>query len=87
MASGKEMPKLDIGKEFPNMSASDQHFIKKIEQLNKLRATDVRKLKTNNRLVGGVLAGAVLGIYFYSMFSVRQEKFLDFDEVPGKKAQ
>ena len=42
----------------------------------------MRKYQKRNILVGLGLTAGVLGIYFYSMFAVKQENFLDkeFDE-------
>lgn len=34
--------------------------------------------------LGCILGGTVFGIYLYSMFSVKQEKFLDDFEEPKK---
>jgi hypothetical protein len=53
--------------------------------LNVTRAKDIKLLRGRNKLAGLVIATGVFGIYFYTIFSVKQEKFLDFDVVPEKK--
>ena len=51
-----------MAKEFAKLSESDQHFVKKLEQLNKTRAKDVKVLRGKNKIFGAVVACTVFGI-------------------------
>lgn len=63
MASdASRMPKVDMSKEFDNLSKTEQHFIKKLEQMNKERAKDLRVLRKRNLFTGLLFAGGVFGI-------------------------
>jgi len=84
---GKSAPFVDMQKEFQKMSASDQHYIKKVEKMNLDRAKDMKLLRNRNKITGGIIGALVVGIYAYTILSVRQEKFLDdFDATQVKKA-
>ena len=65
-SSPKEMPRVDMGKEFANMSSSDQHFIKKMEKLNTDRAKTVMKMRGRNLLVGALLGTGAVAICILS---------------------
>jgi len=81
------MPEVDMKKEFSRLNAVDQHFVKKIEDMNIKRANDAKRLRTKNKLTGLLIGAAVIGIYAYTILSVKQEKFLDdLDAVPVKKS-
>jgi hypothetical protein len=81
-----QMPLVDMKKEFEKLNASDQHFIKKLEKLNLTRAKDTKMLRSRNKLTGILIGAAVIGIYAYTILSVKQEKFLDdFDKTSVKK--
>lgn len=62
MADSKEMPRVDMKKEFPNLNETEKHFIRKIENMNLERAGRLTKMKSRNKLTGVLLAGAVFGI-------------------------
>ncbi|KAK7488190.1 hypothetical protein BaRGS_00020632 [Batillaria attramentaria] len=86
MADPKRMEKVDMAKEFSKLSESDQYFVRKLEQMNRDRARDMKALRRKNWITGLAIGAGVLSIYFYSMYAVRQERFLaDFDKVPDKK--
>jgi hypothetical protein len=68
------------------LKPSEQHFVKKVEDMNVNRAKDMKLLRGRNKLAGLFIAAGVFGIYFFTIFSVKQEKFLDFDTVPEKKS-
>uniref|UniRef100_A0A336LLT7 Cytochrome c oxidase assembly factor 3 n=1 Tax=Culicoides sonorensis TaxID=179676 RepID=A0A336LLT7_CULSO len=63
---------------------SDIDFMKLIESQNLERVKKLQKTRKNNFLVGCILGGTVLSIYMYSMFTVKQETFLDDFEEPKK---
>ena len=61
MASN-EMPKVDMAKEFVNLSESDKHFVKKLERMNTDRAKDMKMMRGRNKLTGVLLGVGVLAI-------------------------
>lgn len=80
-APDKELPKIKYGNNATKIDKSQLEFMKLIEQQNLERVTQLKRVKRNNLLTAGALVGSVLGIYAYSILSVKQEKFLDdFDE-------
>merc|ERR1711964_737008 len=84
--SSDRMQKVNMQKEFANLTDSQKYFIRKLEEINKERAQTVKSLKRRNLLTGFIIGGCVLSIYLYSMAAVRQEKFLDdFDTVAAAK--
>ena len=77
MAGNDQMPKVDLAKDRPKFSEAQLDHMRLVEKLNALRVTELQRLKRNNYITAGVIATCVLGIYGYSMFAVKQEKFLD----------
>lgn len=77
MSESDRMPKIDLSK----LRQSDLDFIKFVEKQNRERVEKLIRLRKRNLFTGCLLGVGVFSIYFYSMFAVRQEKFLDdFDE-------
>lgn len=63
------------------LSPAQLNFMKLIEQQNLERVAKLERIRRRNAWTGLGLGALVLGIYGYSMFAVKQEKFLDdFDE-------
>lgn len=63
------------------LKPSEVDFMKLIEKENIYRVKKLQSLRKRNNLTGIILGGSVLSIYLYSMFAIKQEKFLDdFDE-------
>ncbi len=60
--AGEGMEKIDMAKEFTKLSESDQHFIKKLEQMNIGRAKDIKKMRWRNKITGLTVLGGVIGI-------------------------
>ncbi|GFT68399.1 coiled-coil_56 domain-containing protein [Nephila pilipes] len=64
-----------------NLSSSLQEaqlmYMKRIEKENLERVMRLKKIRRNNIITGFGLAGVVLGTYLYSIFTVKQENFLD----------
>ncbi|XP_014784781.1 cytochrome c oxidase assembly factor 3, mitochondrial [Octopus bimaculoides] len=86
MAENRQMPKVDMQKEFAGLSESQKYFVRKLESINKERAQNIKSLKRRNLMTGFLIGGCVLAIYIYSMTAVRQEKFLDeFDALPNSQ--
>ncbi|KAK9696138.1 Cytochrome c oxidase assembly factor 3 [Popillia japonica] len=60
---------------------TDLDFMRFIEKQNRERVEKLKRLRRNNLITAGLLGCGVFSIYFYSMFAVKQETFLDdFDE-------
>ncbi|XP_053992771.1 cytochrome c oxidase assembly factor 3, mitochondrial isoform X1 [Hylaeus volcanicus] len=75
-ADGKHnefMPKVDM----KDMKSLDVMFMKQAEEINLRRSLRYQKIRRSNIIGGTSLALGVLGIYFYSMYAVKQETFLD----------
>ena len=56
------MPKVDMSKVFHKLNASDQHYIKIIEKMNKTRVATHANIKFRNRVTGTALGLLALGI-------------------------
>lgn len=67
------------------LKQSEIDFMKLIEEQNLQRVLKLKKTRKNNILTGVALGISVLGIYGYSMYAVKQEKFLDDFEEPAKE--
>lgn len=78
------MPKVDVKKDGRRLKSTDIVYMKRMEQQNIERAQKVQIYrKANNRLAFALGLG-VIGIYTYTIYSVKQEKFLDDFEEPEK---
>ncbi|KAJ6647599.1 Cytochrome c oxidase assembly factor 3, mitochondrial, partial [Pseudolycoriella hygida] len=66
------------------LKPAEADFMKLIEKENLIRVQKLQSLRKRNNLTGIILGGSVLSIYFYSMFAVKQEKFLDDFSEPVK---
>lgn len=77
MSGSDRMPKIDLSK----LKQSDLDFIKAFEKQNLERVQKLKRIRRNNIITGSLLGLGVFGVYFYSMWAVHQESFLDdFDE-------
>lgn len=77
MSADDRMPKIDLTK----LKQTDLDFMRFIEKQNRERVEKLKRLRRNNLITAGLLGCGVFSIYFYSMFAVKQETFLDdFDE-------
>uniref|UniRef100_A0A182FC18 rRNA adenine N(6)-methyltransferase n=1 Tax=Anopheles albimanus TaxID=7167 RepID=A0A182FC18_ANOAL len=83
MSSGQgEKGEFKIAEPGRQLKRAEADFMRLIEQQNLQRVQKLQRQRRNNKLTGIALGGTVLGIYLYSMFSVKQEKFLDDFEEP-----
>lgn len=80
MSDSNHMPKIDLGK----LKQVDLKFIQQIEKQNFERVQRLKRLRTKNIITGSLIGVAVLSIYGYSIWSVRQESFLDDFDEPAK---
>ncbi len=58
----KDMQKIDMAKEFVNLSESDKHYVRKLESMNLKRATNTKAMRSRSRYAGALLGVAVFGI-------------------------
>ncbi|XP_008200280.1 cytochrome c oxidase assembly factor 3, mitochondrial [Tribolium castaneum] len=78
MSESDRMPKIDRTK----LKQTDIDFIKFVEKQNLDRVRKLQTLRRKNLITVSLLGTAVLGIYGYSIWAVRQENFLDDFEIP-----
>lgn len=64
------------------LSQIEQMYMNKIKERNDERYLKEKKVKIHYRVTGSLLVLFVLSVYFYTMFAIRQEKFLDDFDVP-----
>lgn len=81
-SSGEVLKKIDLEKEMKNFTPVQQLYIQRMIAQNKERYERARRLKSHQRIAAVTLFTFILSVYFYTMFSIRQEKFLDDFEVP-----
>ena len=74
--------KIDLRKEMASLPEAQQMYIKRIIAKNNERYEKEKKLKLHHRISGAILFSVVFSIYFYSMYAVKQEKFLDDFDMP-----
>ena len=81
MGDNEQMKKVDLVKDKANISRTTIDYMKIVEKENLRRVQELRRIRQRNIRTGLMLGAGVFGIYMYTIFSVRQEKFLDdFDE-------
>lgn len=72
---------IKYGESAPKLDRAQLEFMKLVEKQNLERVAKLQKVRRNNLITGGALLTSVIGIYTYSILSVKQESFLDdFDE-------
>lgn len=81
MANSDQMPKVDFLKD-GEIDKRLLQQIKFVERQNLLRASRLNRMRKNARFTGLLLGGIALSIYGYSIYSIKQESFLDDFEEP-----
>ena len=77
----EQMPKVNLTRDAPRLTISDLHHMKRIEEENLKRVIKFKRTRFLNRVTATGLVAGVIGIYSYTIWAVKQEKFLDdFDE-------
>lgn len=69
-------------KEGLKLTQNQINFMKLIEKENLVRVSKLKNTQKRNRWTGLALGCTVLGIYAYSILSIKQETFLDDFEMP-----
>lgn len=73
--------KISNPSEGPELTPAQLNFMKLMEAENLERVTKLQRTCRRNTWTGWGLTGIVFGIYAYSIYAVKQERFLDdFDE-------
>lgn len=80
MGDRDRMPKLSGEK----LSSSAIDYMKFVEKQNLERVEKLKRLRRNNIITGSLVGLGVVSIYLYSIFAVKQERFLDDFEEPQK---
>jgi hypothetical protein len=70
--------KLDLNK----LSKAQQMYINRLNMANLKRYEAVQRRRKIARYMGTALFVTVFSIYFYTMFAIKQEKFLDNFDIP-----
>lgn len=78
------MPKVDILKDTDKLKSTDIVYMKRAEEQNLQRAKIVHGHRKSNNRTAIPLGLIAIGIYAYTLYSVKQEKFLDDFEMPEK---
>lgn len=76
-----EVDEADIQKQLGTLQMD---FIKKAEKSNKKRANLHRFFRRKDWMIAAFCFSLVLGIYFYTIFAIKQEKFLDDFDMPDE---
>lgn len=71
------MPKVDLEKDSFKLKDVNIALMREIEKQNLERVQRLKKLRKSNKILGLTLGATVLSVYFYTMYTVRQERFLD----------
>ncbi|KAK3921701.1 Cytochrome c oxidase assembly factor 3, mitochondrial [Frankliniella fusca] len=82
MADENKQPKIDPLKGRQGVHAATRDYINLIEKQNLYRVSELVKHRRRTNITGLSLFGLVIGIYTYTIFAVKQEKFLDDFEEP-----
>lgn len=81
MAGNDQMPTVDFNKQ-GEVDKRILQQIKFVERQNLVRVTRLQRMRKNARYTGLLLGGITLSIYGYSIYSIKQETFLDDFEEP-----
>lgn len=74
--------KIDLNKDMDKLLPEHKIYIQKLIEKNNERYAAQKKLRRHQLTAGTILFAIVFSIYFYTMFSIQQEKFLDDFDVP-----
>ena len=85
VAKGSEdrfMRRVDLTKDWEKLKPVQKIYIQKLNALANEQFSNQKKAKRNQRIGGAIFGTIVLSIYFYSMYAIKQEKFLDDFNIP-----
>jgi len=69
--------KIDLSKDIDKLSPDQKIYIQKLVEKNTERFTIQQRLRRHYNVTGLILTSFVLSIYAYTLYSIKQEKFLD----------
>lgn len=72
----------DIKNQMHKLSSMQSAYMEKLNKKTLEKHTREKRLKKHYRITGSLLFAFVISVYFYSMYAVSQEKFLDDFQVP-----
>ncbi|XP_012534997.1 cytochrome c oxidase assembly factor 3, mitochondrial [Monomorium pharaonis] len=84
VTQNETMPKVDLIKDGEKLKSTDVVYMKRMEEQNFQRAKKVQGYRRSNNRTAISLGLVALGIYAYTIYAVKQEKFLDDFEMPEK---
>lgn len=79
------MPKVNWTTDSNKINVSNILLMQEIEKKNSERVKQLIKLRRSNKILGSLLGVAVFSIYLYTIYTVKQEKFLDDFKEPEKE--
>lgn len=82
MADEGKLPKIDPLQGRQGLHEATRHYINIIEKQNEHRVKQLLAQRRRTRYTGLSLGALVIAIYTYTIFSVKQERFLDDFEEP-----
>ena len=69
------------------LGAVQMNFVKKAERINLERATKHRAYRNKDWIIAGFCFSLALSIYGYTIYAIKQERFLDDFEMPDPMEQ
>jgi cytochrome c oxidase assembly factor 3, animal type len=78
----KFLRKIDLAKDMAKLSPDQKIYIEKLVKKNEERFELQKKLKKHYNITGFILFSIVISIYLYTIFSIKQEKFLEDFDIP-----
>jgi hypothetical protein len=78
----KFLRKIDLAKDMAKLSPDQKIYIEKLVKKNEERFELQKKLKKHYNITGFVLFSIVISIYLYTIYSIKQEKFLEDFDIP-----
>lgn len=84
MDNGSCMPKVNLETDNHKLTNIEKEYMKRVQEQNLARIQRWTKIRRKNRYVGFGLAVGVISIYSYTVWAIKQEKFLDDFNQPEK---
>lgn len=81
------MPKVDFEKDASKLKYTDKVYMKRTEIENLYRVQILQKHRRKNNILGCALVGVAVATYAYTIYSMKQESFLDDFELPEATTQ
>lgn len=84
MAKAKRMEQVEVDEQHvkDKLGHKSMAFVKKAEKMNAKRATKHVVFRRKDWVIGGTCFAIAIGIYGYTIYAMKQERFLDDFEMP-----